>query len=268
MGKPKPPAPPDPQETSAAQTGTNVSTSIANSVVGAVDQNTPYGSLSYDQTGTHEWTDPFTGEQYSVPTWAATTTLSDAQQGILDSNNATSQNLADTAVERSGFLQDYLSGAGLDPNEIDNKLYEMGKKRIDPRMEQMREATHTRLANQGIAPGSEAYNREMSLVGQQENDAYNELSLRGRGQALSEVASMRNQPINEIIGLLSGTQIQNPNVQMSQPAQMPYVDNAGLINQNYAQQYGNYAQQVNSRNQLFGGILGLGAGALSGGMFL
>ena len=30
MGAPKPPAPPDPKETAAAQTGTNVSTAVAN----------------------------------------------------------------------------------------------------------------------------------------------------------------------------------------------------------------------------------------------
>lgn len=51
MGKPKAPTPPDPKETAAAQTGTNISTAQANAVLGNVNQITPYGNLTYTQSG-------------------------------------------------------------------------------------------------------------------------------------------------------------------------------------------------------------------------
>jgi hypothetical protein len=46
-------------------------------------------------------------------------------------------------------------------------------------MEQRRQAAATQLANQGVAPGSEAYNREMAMLNQAENDAYTQLMLQG-----------------------------------------------------------------------------------------
>lgn len=261
MGKPKPPAPPDPRETSAAQTGTNVSTTLANNVMGMVNQTTPYGSLTYNQTDDYSWTDPYTNETYTVPRYEAVTQLSPEQQAILDTNQQTQGNLSNIAADRSSFLQDYLSQ---DPTtgmgELNDYLYDMGRERIDPRFAQRREGLQAQLANQGIAPGSEAYNREMALLGQDENDAYNQLMLSGRGQAMNEITAQRNQPINEIIGLLSGTQVQQPGVSMNQPGRMPYTDNAGLINENYGQRVNNYNTQMAQRQNLLGGLFGLAGG--------
>jgi hypothetical protein len=267
MCAPSPPAPPDPRETSAAQTGTNVSTTLANNVMGMVDQRGPYGSLTYNQTGDYSWTDDYTGEEYTVPTYEAVTELSPEQQGLLDRNLATMTNLGDVAVDRSDFLKDYFA---TDPNagfqELDDKLYDLGRQRIDPRMEDRRKAAATQLANQGVAPGSEAYNREMTALNQAENDAYTQLMLQGRGQALQETYAQRNQPINEIIGLLSGTQVQNPNYQMAQPNRMPITDNAGLINENYNQQLNAWNIQNQNRQSLMGGLFGLAGNVIASDM--
>ena len=84
MCAPSPPAPPDPQDTAAAATGTNIATATANTIGGQVDQVTPYGNLTYDQTGTYSYTDPYTGESYDIPRFRATTTLNDQQTATLD----------------------------------------------------------------------------------------------------------------------------------------------------------------------------------------
>ena len=60
--------PPNPYQTAAAQTGTNVSTGVANAFLNNVNQNTPEGSLRYDVTGNYDWRDPSTGQTYSIPT--------------------------------------------------------------------------------------------------------------------------------------------------------------------------------------------------------
>ena len=200
MGKPSAPAPPDPRETSAAQTGTNVGTTIANNLMGQVNQNTPYGSLSYEQSGTHTYTDPYTGQSYDIPTFTSNTTLTPNAQATVDAQQGAQLNLAELAGDRSAFLRDYLPTTGAASDEIDSRLYEMGSQRLDPRFERARNDMQSRLANQGISAGSEAYSREMDQIGQQENDAYNQLMLQGRGQAASEV----NMPINQITALLSG----------------------------------------------------------------
>lgn len=263
MGKPKAPQPPDPQDTASAQTGTNIATAIGNNVMGNVNQVTPYGNLTYDQTGTYSYTDPYTGQTYDLPRYTATTTLNPQQQATLDQSQGAQFNLAALANERSDFLRDYLPGTEAATDQIDAKLYDLGSKRLDPRFAREEEAMRSRLANQGIVAGSDAYNRELDQFSQSKNDAYNQLLLQGRGQAAAEV----NMPINQITALLSGSQVSNPNVALNPQQGAATTDVAGLINQNYNQRLAGWQQQQANRQSLLGGLFGLGAGALSGGYF-
>ena len=268
MGKSSPPPPPDPRETSAAQTGTNIGTAIANNSMGMVNQITPDGSLTYAQTGTYNYTDPYTGKVYELPNYTATTQLSEAGQAIKNQNNTTQLNLATTGANQSAFLKDYLGEVwNPDTTAIEGRLNELGSQRLDPRFAQEEDRLRTRLANQGVTAGSEAWNREMSSLGQMKNDAYNQLALQGRGQAFSELQAQRNQPINEISALLSGSQVSNPNVQMMQPQGAATTDVAGLINSNYNQRLSAWEQNNQQRQGLMGGLFGLGAKAISGGLF-
>lgn len=268
MGKPKAPAPPDPRETSAAATGTNIGTAIANNSMGMVNQITPDGSLTYSQTGTYKYTDPYTGQVYDLPNYTATTALSESGQAIKNQNDTTQLNLATTGANQSAFLKDYLGEVwNPDTSAIEGRLNELGSQRLDPRFAQEEDKLRTRLANQGVTAGSEAWNREMSSLGQMKNDAYNQLALQGRGQAFSELQAQRNQPINEISALLSGSQVSNPNVQLMQPQGAATTDVAGIINQNFNQRQGNYQQAMGNYNSLMGGLFGLGAAGITGGLF-
>ena len=83
-----------------------------------------------------------------------------------------------------------------------------------------------------------------------------------RAQALQEQLAMRNQPINEITALLSGSQVSMPNFQANQPAGIPTTDTAGLINQNFAQRQNNYNSQMAQWNSTMGGLFGMGAAFL------
>lgn len=60
MGKdsPSPPPPPDPYATARAQTGSNVSTAIANTVLGNANETGPLGSVSYRQNGSYKLSEP------------------------------------------------------------------------------------------------------------------------------------------------------------------------------------------------------------------
>ena len=263
FSKPDAPEPPDPQETSAAQTGTNISTATANNTMQMVDQFTPYGNLTYQKTGTESIFDPFTEKTYEIPRYSSTQTLNPTQQATLDETQSAEFNLGALANERSDFLRDYLPTTEAATDSIDNKLYDLGRKRLDPRFAEARDALTSKLANKGIAPGSEAYNREMELLGRNENDAYTQLLLSGRGQAVNEV----NLPINQITALLSGSQVTNPNVSLAQPQGAATTDVAGLINQNYNQRYQNYQSEVGQRNSLLGGLFGLGSAGITGGVF-
>jgi hypothetical protein len=79
MGKAPDPTPP--RETSAAQTGTSVSTAIANAFLTNMDETGPDGSKTFDQTGDYTFTDPYTQETYTVPRFSLTQTLFAATAG-------------------------------------------------------------------------------------------------------------------------------------------------------------------------------------------
>ena len=130
MGKPTAPTPPDPKDTAAAQTGTNINTSLANTYMGNVNQVGPDGStLTYDQTGSQSFTDPFTGQTYDVPQFTATQSLSDGAQGIFDSQQSAKANFADTAQNQSAFLKDHLSQPfDGSTGAIEKHLFDMGSK--------------------------------------------------------------------------------------------------------------------------------------------
>lgn len=60
MGKsaPEPPPPPDPYATARAQTSSNVSTAVANTVLGNADETGPLGSVRYQQKGSYQLGEP------------------------------------------------------------------------------------------------------------------------------------------------------------------------------------------------------------------
>ncbi len=268
MGKKKAPAPPDPYKTADAQTSTNIGSAIANNQMGMVNQITPDGSLTYSQTGTYKYRDPISGKTYDLPITTATTSLSGINQQIKGQDDQTKLNLAQTGNQQSAFLKDYLGNVwNPDTSAIEGRLMELGTQRLDPRFAQEEDRLRTRLENQGVTAGSEAWNREMSAFGQNKNDAFNQLMLQGRGQAMGELAAIRNQPLNEISALMGGSQVQTPNFGIFQPQGAATTDVAGLINNNYNQRLGAWNTQQQGQQSLLGGLFGLGASAITGGLF-
>ncbi len=305
MGKPKAPKAPDPKETAAAQTGTNIGTAIANQTLGNVNQVTPDGSLTYSQTGTKQWTDPTNGKVYDLPTYTATQTLSAGQQAIKDQSDKAELNLATLAAGQSSRLNDLLgrpidlSGAPAagDPSKIglpqytgygagptlqtslpnagnvqssiagagdirrdvanagpiktslgdtgditksydysaDTSRYENAlMARMNPQLERSRAALETQLANQGLQPGSEAYNRAIDAATRQENDARLGAILNA-GQEQSRIAGLARDQAS----FQNAAQQQNFNQALAA---------AGFSNQAQAQQYGQNANNMQLAN--------------------
>jgi hypothetical protein len=410
---PDQPTPPNPLVTAAAQTGTNVSTGVANAFLNNVNQNTPSGSLRYDVTGNYGWTDPATGSTYQIPTFTSTQSLSPQQQAIQSQTDAAKMNMAGMANSLSGNVANELStpfstagapaagnpyGISSLPaaatsfnagNPVQTSLGNYGQQQstfgdagnitgsygpgsegltgftqqvqqalmgqINPQLDIQKNQLQQQLADQGIRYGSEAYNNAMLPFGQQQNQAWmgaitgatgqaktlmdmaaqqagfqnaaqqqaytqaqgrgqfaNEAQMQNYAQALGagsfanqaigqqfgqnaqmatfgnaglaqqqaqqqaafnaaqtarnqymqEQYAQRNQPINEISSLMSGSQVSQPNWLNAPQSQIPTTDVGGLINQNFAQQQQNYQQQSANYNNLIGGVLGLGAGYL------
>jgi Chaperone of endosialidase len=260
MGK-KAPAAPDPYKTAAAQGGMNMDTAITQQLLNSGTQINPWGTVSTDQTGNSTFVDS-QGKTITVPKFTQTTTLSPEQQAIFDQSQAAEGNLAGIANEQSQFLKDYLNK----PFEFNNQdaekwAFDLASPRIRQNQMQAEDTLRSTLANKGIREGSPAWIAEMTRMTNANTDQMNQLALTGRGQAFSEAMATRNQPLNEITALLSGSQVSNP-ATMSAPmpqAGVAGVDYTGLVNQKFQADTANYQNKMGG---LFG-MLSSGVGLFS-----
>lgn len=259
MGK-KAPKAPDPAATAAAQGAWNSFTAQQQQALNMTNQVSPWGTLNYDATGTQTIIDP-NGKEVVVPRYTATTSLTPEQQAIFDQTQQADLNLATIAQEQSGKIGELLNN----PFEFNNSdaeqwAYDLASPRILQQQGKNEAALRSQLISSGIRPGTAAWDSEMSRLTNANTDQLNQLALTGRSQAFSEALAQRNQPLNEIIGLTSGTQIQNPTATFanSPQTQVGGVDYTGLVNQQYNAQM----QQYNSQMGALGGLFGLAGKAI------
>lgn len=100
--------------------------------------------------------------------------------------------------------------------DLQNKAEGALMSRLEPSLNRDREALRTQLINQGFRIGTEGYDRGMERADQQANDARTQAVIKAmqtRPQALQEELSIRNQPLNEVNALRTGSQVSMPQFQ-------------------------------------------------------
>lgn len=260
------PTPPDPNATAAAQTGMNRDTALSTQLTNMTNQVTPSGSLNYNQTGNNTYVDS-TGKTVSIPQFTATQSLSPTEQGIFNTGETTKQNLANIGADQSAKIGGILgTNVDLSNDAVEGRLMDLGSKRLDPMFARSDDALRTRLSNQGIEPGSQAWNAEMTQAGQTKNDAYNQLLLTGHQQGVSDIMAQRNAPINEISALMSGSQVSQPNFTNTPQTQVAGVDYGGMVNNQYQGQVQQQQIAQSGQNALMGGLFGLAGSAATAGI--
>lgn len=275
--QPKAPAAPDPVATAQAQGAVNKETAIANAELNNVNQTTPYGSLTYTQNGTYA---------DGTPKFASQTTLDPSQQALLDAQNKGNigtANLGNDQLARiSGAVSSPFSYSGLGDAPTADSLSQAQDKgqaavmaRLLPQQQHDEAALQTRLSNQGIQQGSEAYDdayrqlnnaktdaqQQAVLAGQQYATAGQNDALARRQQAITEYGTQRNAPLNEYSALTSGSQVSNPTFNNTSYAGAQPADLAGNIYKNYQGALNQYSNQTAANNATRGGLFSLG-GAL------
>ncbi len=237
------PKAPDPYATAAAQTASNQQTANYQQGLNMVNQVTPNGTLTYSGTNN--------GQPGSV---TATTSLSPEQQQI-QNNYTTGQikegTIANQQLDRVGNILGTPFNLDTEAGKYTDALQ---RSRLDPLWAQNEEQFNQNMANRGINPASQAYQMSRSQFDQSKNDAYNQMYLNDQAQANQAALANRNQPINEISALMSGSQVSQPSFTNTPTTQVAGTNIAGLINSNYQNQVSGYNAQM-------GGLFGLG-GAL------
>lgn len=255
MDAPSAPAAPDPKATADAQAAANMKTAQQQAGLNMTNQVTPQGNLTYTQSGT--WAD-------GTPQYTATQTYSPSQQALYDKYNQTQQNLGDIATSQSKKIGDLLSTPFSVDQATQDKIQGLQNNFLDPQWQRNQSALETSLINKGIRPGSEAYTNAMKDFSTQRQNAYDQSYLDSYNTAQQAALTQRNQPINEISALMSGSQVSQPGFTNTPNTGVAPTDVIGATQQSLNQQNVGYQGALAQQQGLMSGLFGLGSVGLGG----
>lgn len=275
---PKAPAAPDPTTTANTQTKSNEATALYQAQLNNVNQVTPYGNETFTQNP---------GVNGAAPTFTSNITLSPAEQSLLNNQESLQtqqQGIAGTALNQAatnqatpynlGGLPQLASASNI--SDASNAGYQDVVNLIQPQLTENDKLLQSRLANQGVTQGSEAYNNAELQQSQADNAAYSQAALTGvqAGQALQQEALSNNQqavadytqqynaPINEYQALTNGVQVNNPTFAATENTQVAPTNTLAATEAAYQAQLNAYNASNASSNSLDSSIFGLGGSFL------
>lgn len=198
-----------------------------------INQNTPYGSLNYVQGV----------DANGNPTWTANQQLSPELQALTQSS------LAGLQASQANPMY------GINPGQTYSEAI---MQRLQPQMQQQQKAQAAALANQGIVPGTVAYDNAMRTFNQQQNDLLTSAQIQGMNTGL-QAQNLQNQTASNIKALANPNYI-NPYTQaaVSGPDYLGAYTTSNAAN--IAAQNAQAAKTANLQNGLFG----LGSSAILG----
>ncbi len=268
MGKSDPPPPPDYTGAAVATGAANQEAARVAAKANRVSQYTPYGSLVY------------TGGQNGDPDqWRSDVTLSPTGQALLDSQNKISLGLGNLGETGLGYVQNTLNkpfdwgAVPQAPVNAGTTAQQAIMSRLGPDLESRRAATASRLANQGIGVGTQAYDEALKSDDRAANDARMQAVLQGinldttaRQQGIQEQSFARNEPLNMLNAVRSGAQVQNPTFQqVPQQATVPGANYLGAAQAQGQDALGAWNAQQAQNNNMMSGLFSLGGSAMMGG---
>ena len=252
-------------------TGAAQQTSAANAANNRINQVTPYGNSTYQQTGT---------DQYGNPTYTMNTTAApfvqnaiNAQGGQLMSYGTPFQSPTFNSVGDMPSMNYYgsrLNQQQFDPakqllalpkfdvnTQIDKsqlpsyginpgETYENAiMRRLEPTLQRQSQSSDAQLANQGIVPGTRAYETAKLLLAQQQNDARTSAIVGGMDTGLRANQQAFGQDVSQI-----GLNLAGQEQSFTQPLRTN-VQNMGANELAYNQQLQNQTLGMNAQQQAF-----------------
>lgn len=306
------PSVPDPTATIAASNANNQSNANFNNALTHGNTSTPLGSqtytshvdpttgaIVYDQTqalssGQQGLLDAQTGQSNSINNIINGTGSSGMQEASVSGLNVDGGNQSTTGGSSSGGLIGQVADAYANPldtsglpkvygaddllgarQQVQDALYQRQAQYLDPQYSQLQGSLDSKLANQGITQGSEAYNNAYNLLGDQREKAYADardssiaggtselstlanLSTQQRQQALAEALTQRNEPASELANLRAQTAPTIPSFTNASNASTSNSDLAAAIANAFNGQQSQANAASASNNSVINGLFGL-----------
>ena len=214
------------------------------------DQGIQYGSPAYDNAM----------RNYSMQ-------ANDARLGVISQGGQEQQRLSEMsrlAGEFGNKAQQQIYEQAKGRGEFANTAQQQGYEQAFGRGQFQNAAQQQFYAQQ--AQRATFANAALAQNFQQAGTAFNAANAT-RQQYLDEQFALRNQPINEISALLTGSQVQQPNFLNTSGPTIPTTDVAGLMNRNFDQQMAISNQTAATANNIIGGMFGFAGGLGRGGYF-
>lgn len=273
MGKSAPDAP-DYRGAAEEQADASKQTTAAQTWANRPNMTTPWGSQTWNTTQTIDPStgQPVTQWQGDISLTPEQQAALDSQQNVQLGRSQAAEQMLGRATDSLGQPLDYsgisagadrIESGGLSARDWRQEAQDAALEFNRPMQEQRQAALESQLANMGLTRGSAAWDREMQRLGDQTtrdnlqvfDSARAEAALQGqldqqrlymqvqaggfnnalRQQEIAEMMSQRQAPLNELNALLTGQQVQSP--------QMPNFNTAG-------QSQG--AQYLTAANQQYG----------------
>lgn len=242
------PKPPDPTQTANTQQVYNTQAGQTQNKNNSYNQSNAFGSTAY-------MADPNSPSGYSV-----NTTLNPQSQNILDTQRGTIDNLATNSAGMYSSPYDLNAASEATAKNLNSwqQAY------TQPIFDQQNSNLEAQLRNQGLTPGSEAYNNAKNLLARNQGDVTNQYLTQNQGQAYAQALQSYQTPL-QTIGALEQTLPGNPTFQQTPTAQIQPANYQGAVDSNYQGQVSNYNSMWNSVGQIAGAGVNLAAKAYGGG---
>lgn len=259
MGKPSAPPTPDYVGAANAQGAANKDAAIATAKLSNPWTSTPLGSRKVDYSG------KMTGDEL-VP--YITDELTPLGQQRQDQENRMIAGLGGIAESGIGRVADSFN-TPMDYSSI-GQLQDTAQEsilaRLRPQIAQDEAALENKLANQGLQAGSEAYNNAYRTFNQGKNDAYSQAALQAinlQPQLMQQSLAIRNQPLNEMNALRTGSQVTLPQFQQFSGANVGAAPIYSATAQTGQDALSQYNSQMSYNSALINGLM-QGGGMVAG----
>lgn len=253
---PKPPPAPDPAVVAGLQDASNTKALQQAQAATNINQYTPTGQLQYVQTGT---------DAQGNPTWTAVSQLSPEQQALYNTKVGTQGIAGQEANSILGGASSMYSGA---PDILGGASSQAGQQMAaynalnQPFNQMTKDHLDTQLRNQGIMPGTPAYDEQMNKLVTQQGLTNAQASANYLPQAFQMALQNYALPAGmaQQLMALGNNDGVNP---LTTPSYTPKTtDVAGIYDNNYKNQLSAYQASLSNNNAMMGGIFGIGSALL------
>lgn len=252
------PKPPDPTQTANTQQQYNIAAGKAQNANNSYGQSSAFGSINY------------VPDSSSPSGYRLETSYSPVEQGLFNTATGTQgiagQTAQDLLRNTSSMYSQPFNGNN---RAVTDKLNQWSGQYLQPIFDQQASNLEAQLRNQGLTPGSEAYNNAKNLLARNQGDTTNQYLQQNQQQGFNQALQEYQQPLQTASGLFGMAAPQGPTQMQTPTSQIQPGNYQGAVQSNYEQQSQNYNNTWNGIGKLAGAVGGAAMNFMlpgSGGM--